>query len=65
MMDMPTPSIGSSQYALTKPGAFGTTFSRRPRYFLAGHFWVLDADGGYYCMHGPSVPGARRRGQWD
>src|SRR5262245_19372419 len=26
-MDMPQPSIGSSQYALTKPGVLGTTFS--------------------------------------
>jgi hypothetical protein len=30
MTDMPIPSIGASQHALTKPGALGTKFNLRP-----------------------------------
>jgi hypothetical protein len=46
-MDMPTPSIGSSQYALTKPGRFRDHIQPPACQCLAGHFCVLDAAAGY------------------
>jgi len=58
-MDMPAPSIGSSQYELAKPGAFGTTFSLRPASASPATSGVLDADHDYYRMHGPVCSGAK------
>lgn len=55
MMDMPMSSTGSSQQALTKPGALGTRSSLRSASASRAGAGILDADGGYHCVLGPGV----------
>lgn len=51
MTDIPTPSTGSNQTALTKPGALGTTANRRLAKAAPGRSSVLDLDPSYDGVH--------------